>query len=247
MENTSPLKPGDPTGLETLEVLSEADKFNEWMYNTIKPYCKGPVLEIGSGIGNISQFFMRDHINITLTDLRDEYCDLLRNKFAGNQFLLGVEKVDLVDSDFDAKFSNIFNSFQTVYALNVVEHIENDLIAIQNCKKLLKKDGNLVILVPAYNFLYNKFDEELGHFKRYTKSTLSKLFTENKFKILHKQYFNMPAMFGWFWYGKVLGRKILPKGPIDTYNKMVPIFKIADKIVFNLFGNSVIVVGKKEN
>jgi hypothetical protein len=45
----------------------------------------------------------------------------------------------------------------------------------------------------------------------------------------------MPAMFGWFWYGKILGRKILPKGPIDTYNKMVPIFKIADKIVFNLY------------
>jgi hypothetical protein len=42
-----------------------------------------------------------------------------------------------------------------------------------------------------------------------------------------------------------LGRKILPKGPIETYNKLVPIFKIADKIVFNQVGNSVIAVGQK--
>ena len=245
MENLSPLKPGDPVGLETLEALAEAEKFNEWMYDTIKPFCKGPVLEIGSGIGNISQFFMRDKTMITLTDLRDEYCELLKNKFSGNQFLLGVEKVDLIDPDFDSKFEKYFGTYQTVYALNVVEHIEADFKAIQNCKKLLKNDGNLVILVPAYNFLYNNFDVELGHFKRYTKKTLAKLFNDNQFKIIHKQYFNMPAMFGWFWYGKVLGRKVLPKGPIDTYNKMVPIFKIADKIVFNLFGNSVIIVGKK--
>ena len=37
-------------GTDTLEVISEADNFNRWMYETIKPHCSGEILEIGSGI-----------------------------------------------------------------------------------------------------------------------------------------------------------------------------------------------------
>ena len=239
------LNPGDPVGLETLEALSDADKLNEWMYNTIKPFCKGPVLEIGSGIGNISQYFLQDACDIMLTDLREEYCNLLHHKFEGRQHVLGIKQVDLIDEEFDTKFADQFEKYQTVYALNVVEHIENDTKAIENCYKLLQKGGNLIILVPAYQFLFNSFDTELGHFRRYTKQSLAKIFNSNNFKIIHRQYFNLAAMFGWFWYGKVLGRKILPKGPIDTYNKLVPIFKLTDKLVLNRIGNSVIIVGKK--
>jgi 2-polyprenyl-3-methyl-5-hydroxy-6-metoxy-1,4-benzoquinol methylase len=245
MEHIQPVKSGDPVGHETLETLSEAERLNEWMYSTIKPFCQGPVLEIGSGIGNISQYFLQNGMDICLSDLREEYCQLLHKKFDRNQFLLGIEHMDLVDPDFDTKFSAHFGKYKTIYALNVVEHIEDDAKAIENCWKLLQKNGNLIILVPAYNWLYNKFDEELGHYRRYTRKSLSKLFKNQEFKIIHRQYFNLAAMFGWFWYGKILGRKILPKGPIETYNKLVPIFKIADKIVFNQVGNSVIAVGQK--
>jgi hypothetical protein len=47
----------DEMGLEILDTIGEVDKFNKWMYNTIVPYCKEEILEIGSGIGNISRFF----------------------------------------------------------------------------------------------------------------------------------------------------------------------------------------------
>ncbi|MCC6516189.1 MAG: class I SAM-dependent methyltransferase, partial [Chitinophagales bacterium] len=49
----------DADGQTTLEAIDKADNFNEWMYQTIKPFCKGKVLEIGSGIGNISRYFLR--------------------------------------------------------------------------------------------------------------------------------------------------------------------------------------------
>ncbi len=60
-----------------------------------------------------------------------------------------------------------------------MEHIENDHLAIHNCRKLLKKGGKLIILVPAFQSLYNGFDKELYHYRRYTKHTLNKLFKEN--------------------------------------------------------------------
>ena len=51
----------DKFGLETLDTIAEADKFNEWMYQILKPFCNGEILEIGSGIGNISSFFIEDN------------------------------------------------------------------------------------------------------------------------------------------------------------------------------------------
>ena len=48
----------DFEGEKTLKAIASADNFNEWMYSCIKIFCKGKILEIGSGIGNISKYFI---------------------------------------------------------------------------------------------------------------------------------------------------------------------------------------------
>ena len=70
----------DIEGLETLNVIEKANKFNKWMYETIKPYSKGRILEIGCGIGNISEFFINDNFDIVLSDLRDNYIEIVKNR-----------------------------------------------------------------------------------------------------------------------------------------------------------------------
>ncbi len=230
----------DVDGQATLEAIDKADNFNEWMYQTIKPYCKGRVLEIGSGIGNISRYFLRDNFDITFSDIRTSYCDVLLQKFPASKIL----EIDLVDANFDTKFANLFNMFDAVYALNVVEHIKDDNLAIANAKKLLKENGNLIILVPAYQFLYNRFDTVLEHYRRYTKSSLNALLGKH-FEIMHAQYFNFIGTFGWFFSGSVLKKNTVPAGQMSLFNKLVIVFKLADKILFNKAGLSVISVGKK--
>jgi len=238
-------KPIDNQGEDTLKTIALADHFNRWMYQTIKPYCSGNILEIGSGLGNISAFFLADKANIFLTDIRDVYCDSLRVKFQDRNTLLGIKAVDLVDADFDNKFSSFFNSFDTVFALNVVEHIHDDRSAISNCYKLLKSGGQLIILVPAYQCLFNNFDKELEHYRRYNRKQLESLFHSCNFTIKHSQYYNAAGMAGWFVSGKLQHHQIIPGGQIRFYNQLVPLFKLLDKIIFNSFGLSVITVGKK--
>jgi 2-polyprenyl-3-methyl-5-hydroxy-6-metoxy-1,4-benzoquinol methylase len=238
-------KPVDTEGEDTLNTIALANHFNLWMYETIKPYCTGRILEIGSGVGNISEYFLQDQASITLTDIRDVYCDSLRNKFAGSTSLLGIENMNLVDSDFDTKFSKYLNSFDTVFALNVVEHIFDDKLAVSNCYKLLKPGGNLIILVPAYQWLYNDFDKELEHYRRYTRKKLESLFTTSDFTVSHSQYFNAAGIAGWLVSGKMQHHKIIPAGQIRLFNKLVSLFKLFDKLIFNSFGLSVITVGKK--
>jgi 2-polyprenyl-3-methyl-5-hydroxy-6-metoxy-1,4-benzoquinol methylase len=233
----------DAEGKETLDVISNANNFNKWMFDTIRPYCKGKIIEIGSGIGNISKYFINTHQDITLTDIRENYLAALKTKFGKS--VTEIKLMDLTNPDFDSQYHDLLNTFDTVFALNVVEHIKEDNIAIANGKKLLKDGGHIIILVPAYQSLYNQFDIELQHFRRYNIKTLSALFIGNRIEIIHKQYFNLVGIIGWFISGKIQKNKTIPGGQMKLYNLLVPLLKFADLISFNRAGLSVIIVGKK--
>jgi len=236
----------DTTGLETLEIFADTDKFNLWLFETLEPFCKNNLLEIGSGIGNISEFLLRHFSTVSLSDLRNEYCELLQQKFGSNEHLQSIKLIDLSEKTFEKKYNPLQNSFDTIIASNVVEHIEDDHLALRNCKWMLGKGGRLVVLVPAYKWLYNAFDKELGHFRRYNKKKLTKLFADEGFEIVHSQYFNFAGIFGWWFSGVVLGKKVLPKNQLLVYNKLIPLIRLADKLVMRQAGLSVIVVGEKK-
>lgn len=234
----------DKEGWEILDVISEAHKFNEWMYQTIQPYCSGKILEIGSGIGNISKLFIDMNADITLSDIRANYCEVLKMKFPK---VKEVAQLDLTHPHFEKEYKEYIDTFDTVFALNVVEHIKEDELALANCFKLLKNGGRVVILVPAYQKLYNKFDEELEHFRRYTRKQLNDVIERNGFQVIHSQYFNFMGIPGWYFSGKLQKHKSIPKDQMQLYNRLVPIFKLIDKMLFNKVGLSAISVGMKES
>jgi SAM-dependent methyltransferase len=235
----------DQEGLETLEAISKANHFNEWMYQTIRPHLSGHILEVGSGIGNISRLFLRDGHRITLSDVRDNYCQALERAFANEANLDGILHLDLVHADFEQQYAPHIGTFDSVFALNVVEHIENDALAIANTMRLLKPGGRMVILVPAYQWLYNRFDKELYHYRRYTARSLGALYRQNGLRVDKTFYFNTVGMAGWFYSGRVLNKKTIPRGQMSLYNKLVPVFKVIDKLVLNKTGLSVVAFGSK--
>ncbi len=232
----------DKEGHETLEAITKADKFNRWMYNTISPFCTGKILEVGSGIGNISSFFIADNQDLTLSDVRSSYVQILHEKFNGKHVIL----LDLVAPDFDEKYATYLQSFDAVFALNVIEHIEDDHLALANIYKLLKPSGKAIILVPAFQSLYNRIDKELFHFRRYTRKSLMKIFDPNHYHIHTSRYFNFTGIFAWFIGGKIFRDSTVKKGKMTLYNSFVPIFKIIDIPFKHIAGLSVIVVGQKK-
>jgi SAM-dependent methyltransferase len=238
-------KEPDEDGQLTLEVISKANRFNQWMFETIEPYCSGKLLEIGSGIGNISKFFLEQGYQIALSDIRQNYCEYLQQKFSHQSNLIDILQLDLVDAEFQNKYEPLREKFDTLFSLNVIEHIEDDALAIKNASYLLKKGGRLIILVPAYNWLFNHFDKALGHFRRYNRKSLIELFVQNRLKIRHVQYFNLAGIPGWFFSGRIQKNKTIPGTQMKFYNQLVPFFRILDKITINVAGLSVIAIGIK--
>jgi SAM-dependent methyltransferase len=235
----------DPVGLHTLEVIAKADRFNKWMYDQFKLQLKGEILEIGSGIGNISQLVIEDGRSITLSDYNDEYCESLRKKFSQYSNVREVIKIDLLDPDFENKYSSYKEKFDSIFLLNVIEHIEDDLIAVKNCDSLLKAGGHLILLAPAYPWLYCTFDKQLGHYRRYSLKQLKELLRKGTFSILKGDYFNFAGIAGWFLFGKIMNKKMLGSGEMSAFNKIVPLAKAVDKILGRSIGLSIIVTGIK--
>ena len=235
----------DPAGRQTLEQFAEARRFNKWLFNTILPYCKGKILEAGSGIGNISELFLEHGFHLTATDVNEMYCGLLQKRFAGHPRMDRVMQLDLSNPALDAIHPELRNGFDTVIASNVIEHIADDRLAVRNCKSMLKPGGNLILLVPAFQLLYNSFDRQLGHYRRYTIRQLGKLLESEHMKVIHSSYFNAAGLAGWILSGGLLKKKLIPKNQLLLFEKMVPVFKLLDKITFNRIGISVISVANK--
>ena len=235
----------DIAGLTTLKSISLATRFNAWMYKTIKPYIKGRILELGSGIGNITDHLVTDFSEITISDYNPDYCSFLKNKYTNNKNIEDVLQIDLQDPNFFQTYRHLQNSFDTIILLNVIEHLEHDGKCAEYCQFLLKPDGHFIALAPAFSYLYSPLDKEIGHYRRYTKSSLAMVLQNNGFSILHKQYFNAMGIAGWLVINKWLGRTAITEGSMKFFEKLVPLAKITDRMIGRWVGLSAIAVGKK--
>jgi len=231
----------DEKGYQTLEVIAEAHEFNQWMFETIRPYCHGNILEIGSGIGNISWFFIQNNHSITLSDTDSFYVDYLKRKFSESTII----SIDLIHENFYRRYEHLFQTFDTVFLLNVLEHIDNDKQALENCGQFLKPGGSLVVLVPAYAFLFSKIDQSLHHYRRYTSKKISTMVPKKKFLIRKVFYFNAMGILAWM-YGKLFGLHAIPSKKMRVFSRLVPLAKFIDKILFRRVGLSVIMVAQKD-
>ncbi|MDN5202490.1 class I SAM-dependent methyltransferase [Fulvivirgaceae bacterium BMA10] len=237
---------GVEVGQKTLHILDNADKFNKWMYEVICDHIEGKVLEVGSGIGNISKFFVDDGYDITLSDTNEGYVNHLRHKFHKAQNLKEVLKFDIGSNQFETDYKSLSKEFDSIFSLNVIEHIQDDYKAVSNCASLLKTNGMLVLLVPAFQSLYNRFDQELLHYRRYSKGTLKDLLILNNFEIIDIKYFNFPGIFGWWVSGKLQSNKTIPSAQVKLYDALVPLFKTFDKFFNGILGLSLIAIARKK-
>ncbi|OGM10526.1 hypothetical protein A2159_01140, partial [Candidatus Woesebacteria bacterium RBG_13_34_9] len=162
-------------GEYTLEIMREASWYNDWLFKLIKPFLGQEVLEVGCGIGNFTPLLAKKSLVFAI-DVNEKYTKLLKKSS------FGTTRTGFGDIEKNEYFFKN-EKFDTVVCLNVLEHIKNDFKALVNMKKLIKKDGNLVLLVPAHKNLYSQFDKELGHFRRYDKKELLSILRKADFKI----------------------------------------------------------------
>ena len=97
------------------------------------------------------------------------------------------------------------DSFDFIVGLDVLEHLEEDLVALQELYRICKTGGYLCVTVPAFQFLWSAHDELNHHKRRYTKLQLKAQLRSARFQVLRCSYFNS-FLFPFILLGRVFGR-----------------------------------------
>lgn len=225
---------------QTLTHLAELDRYNYWLYEQIADAIGEYVLEVGAGTGNITQFLAANGRRVLTTDIVPNYRRILQETF--------VEQPNVHVGEFNldqaAPSAYIREAFDTVVCLNVLEHIEDDVFALQQMHKVLARGGKLALLVPSHQFLYGEFDRAVGHFRRYEKRGLRKTLERAGFRVNQLKFFSMAAMLPWFINGRVLKRDYLPPNQANLANQLVPLLKL-EKLIGPPCGISLIALAQK--
>jgi glycosyltransferase involved in cell wall biosynthesis len=207
----------DP-GAHILDSLAGTRRFNRWMADTIRPWLGTRVLELGAGIGNMTQQLAGGRKHYVASDIDDEHLARLRVRFRGRPNL-DIRRCDLCNT---ADFAELKGKFDTVVCLNVVEHVEDDLAALRNIHSALAPGGRAIILVPQDQRIYGTLDEILGHYRRYSTAQLSARMKEAGFVLDRTFEFNRVTRPGWWWNGRVLRRRSFGRLQLRMFDWLVP-------------------------
>ena len=121
------------------------------------------LLDFGCGNGLFLRYLIRKNYNLSLTGYDPFFMnyksDLPQNEV---QIYTNLNKLNREKFDF-------------VTALDVIEHIEDDREVLTQIGDLLKTGGTLMVTVPAYQQLFSMHDAAIGHYRRYTRHSITKL------------------------------------------------------------------------
>lgn len=80
------------------------------------------------------------------------------------------------------------NLFDVIVAMDVLEHISDDQKALDELYRVLKPEGVVLFLVPAFQCLWGHHDEKYGHKRRYKTGRLRRLLSNSGFSIVTLDY-----------------------------------------------------------
>lgn len=221
----------------TLESLTTAVRYHSWLTSLVRPYLGEHPLEIGSGLGDYAQTWIDSGVpQITVSDRDPGRFALLQKRFEASD-TIHVKDVDVFDPQ--------QGDHSALVAMNVLEHIEQDVEALRSAGQLLRPGGAVVMFVPAFELAMSDFDRKVGHFRRYTVPSLRTAYQRAGLDVERIHYVNAPGLFAWF-----VGMRVLKMTPHDGPTvrlwdrAVVPVARAVEEKVRPPFGQSVFAVGR---
>jgi SAM-dependent methyltransferase len=151
-----------------LELFEKAINWKRYYASFLQSYLQGDVLEVGSGIGGTTVALCTgSQTSWTCLEPDPVLAGHITEKI--NDGVLPNICVPHIGFLHDLPEERRYDA--AVY-IDVLEHIEDDRKQLEETTKYLKPNGYIIVLSPAYPWLYSPFDKSIGHFRRYTRASL---------------------------------------------------------------------------
>jgi SAM-dependent methyltransferase len=227
---------------DDLETMQGARRYGAHLFDLFRHDIGQRVLEVGCGIGTMTT---------RLLDVADTVVAIEPNLNCAEQTraLLGrhprfslrvchleeCEPGDLASQRFD-----------TIVCVNVLEHIEDDVAALRAFREILVPGGKALIFVPAVQAAYGPLDAELGHHRRYSKPSLSKVFADAGLRLERIRYTNPIGLAGWMYNAKITKSTAHSPTQVKLFETLVAPWALPlERLFAPPIGLSLVAVGRK--
>lgn len=226
------------TGNFEFDALRAAQNYRRALIGEFSPYLSGRVIEVGAGIGQMTEQL------VTLPGVRrvlavepdPSFCRQFRERLPGHSLLEGT--VDNLDAS---------TSANAIVSVNVLEHIEQDEKELATYARLLQREAGMICLfVPARPEIYAPLDRDFGHYRRYTRSSLSAKLKRAGFEIARLHYFNFIGYFAWWFSFCLLRQRRFQVSSVRLFDQVIfpPMHALEKKLIRPPFGQSLLAIAR---
>jgi SAM-dependent methyltransferase len=224
----------NPQGDENLEIMRFAPKYTTYIGKLIAKHIplEGGVLELGSGDGSqTSKIIFPQH----------RFTCIEQSPTRGETLLSLGYRVSKNLTE------HIGSNSKVLFSLNCLEHIEDDLRALRTIHECLAPGGRIVLYVPALPMLFSNMDHRVGHYRRYTRKSLSTALSDAGFRVHSFEYVDSIGVITSLIY------KFLPNASGKPSSKSIviydslffPLSRIFDKVLRRIAGKNLLMIGER--
>jgi SAM-dependent methyltransferase len=223
------------------ERMRNATRYFEWQFRLAEPHLGKRVLEIGCGLGNFTRHLLDRELLLSI-DSEAACVAQHRSRFADY-----LNVVTLREDIQDPAFLHLSEyAPDSAVCLNVLEHVKDDVCALNHIYGVLPPRGKLVVIVPAFKSLYGPIDQRLGHYRRYSKVSLAQAAARAAFRIQTLRYMNGIGFFGWWVNARILKRTEQSPAQIAVFDAIAaPFLPKVEALIEPSVGQSVYAVLEK--
>lgn len=222
------------SGADNLEVMAEARNYNTYLHRLVEQHTTGAdhVIDFGAGIGTFAaplHFAGRKVIAVEPDASQRRHMERLG--------LHCIEDLSFIEDGWA----------DAIYTVNVLEHVDDDVMALKDLYTKIRSGGKLFIYVPAFQTLFSSMDRKVGHFRRYSLNGLTERVLEAGFNIVKGHYADSLGFFAtllYLWFGSEKGD--INRAALKLYDRVVfPVSKFLDVFTSSFFGKNVYLVATK--
>jgi len=159
---------------------------------------RGSVLDIGCGNGHLLSLLKKRGFAVYGIEPNQELIKLAK----------GMDKDLQITNGYAEHLAKIRRKFDNITMIDVLEHIKEDEQQVKMVYDHLKPHGQIILVIPAFQFLYGKRDKSGGHYRRYSVSEIERKLTNAGFAIKLARYWNMLGFFPYLISEKVLRKEL---------------------------------------
>ncbi len=237
--------PHEEEHFEALQRMNAMLPYYRWVADLFGSALGRRVLDAGCGVGN---FFsaVSDRIDLGVgIDLSPINISDARERFAR------CNNIRFLQADLDEQARALRQErFDTVVCLDVLEHIEDDLVLFRQLADIVEPGGHLLIKVPACPWLFGSVDVASDHYRRYNRPMLRSLVQQAGLEIVRLSYMNLAGVGPYWLKSRVLkkranfSRTFSPR-QLDRIRGVMPWLRLLDRLTGPPVGQSLILVARR--